>query len=354
VAALAGDDLRVELKYGADIRRTIGSGTLLVQEAQLGLALPELGPIDLHVAATATRFDATIDSNLRFATFGGAAQVIWRALDGLRASLGYRVAWRRFGAPVQVGIDSDLSSQAELRVAYTLHPALDLGATVDYLDLRSSLNVEPPNTPPAGGALGRIQRTFGGLDASYLPGGTISLFASVWGGTLRSDGDATDVQVGGAAAVVFGLRPQIDVIARYDLLFDWRTATAVGAADYQRHVGIIGLVGHASAIHREMRARAAEASEAPSLEHGQVRFKVRAPRASGVIVIGSWNDWSTDAAQQLRRTRDLDLWEASIEVAPGTYRYHFVVDGRPVRPVDAARYRPDGFGGEDGILEVPP
>jgi 1,4-alpha-glucan branching enzyme len=84
-----------------------------------------------------------------------------------------------------------------------------------------------------------------------------------------------------------------------------------------------------------------------------VRFRVRAPGAATVAVIGSWNDWAADRPEQrLRATRDPELWEGWVDVGAGDHRYHFLVDGRPVRPVDAPRYLPDDFGGEDGVLAV--
>jgi 1,4-alpha-glucan branching enzyme len=85
-----------------------------------------------------------------------------------------------------------------------------------------------------------------------------------------------------------------------------------------------------------------------------VRFVVRAAGAASVAVIGSWNDWEAGgAAQRLRRTREPDLWEVWMDLPTGQHRYHFLVDGRAARPADAAQYRPDGFGGQDGVVEVP-
>jgi 1,4-alpha-glucan branching enzyme len=99
----------------------------------------------------------------------------------------------------------------------------------------------------------------------------------------------------------------------------------------------------------------AESAQTPTPTAQGVRFRLRAGPATTVVVIGSWNDWDTDVpAQRLRRTRESGLWEAWVPVPPGDHRYHFLVDGRAVRPADAIRYRPDGFGGEDGVLEIMP
>ena len=46
------------------------------------------------------------------------------------------------------------------------------------------------------------------------------------------------------------------------------------------------------------------------------------------------------------------MFEVWLDLPAGSHRYHFVVDGQTRRPPDAPRYAPDGFGGEDGVLDV--
>ena len=88
---------------------------------------------------------------------------------------------------------------------------------------------------------------------------------------------------------------------------------------------------------------------------GKVRFSLRAPGASSVTVVGSWNAWASGVPEQsLRRTRDRELWEVSLDLPPGAHRYRFVRDGVALRPPDAERYRRDDFGGEDGVIDVSP
>jgi hypothetical protein len=354
LAALSGDSARLELRYGADMRQTVGSGTLFIQDAQLGLSLPELGPFGVRVAATGGRFDATIDPSLRFWSGGGAGELTWRALDRVRVGGAYRVAWRAFGVPAMVGIDSDLAQIGELRVAYAPSPALEVGASGAYLNLRSTLYNEPATTPLTG-ALARLQRFHGGLDTSFTPAGRVSAYGAAWAGTQRSESTASDRQIGGSAAVIVRLGRTLDAVARYDFFVDWRRPTdSTYMASYQRQIGMLGLIGHAVAMRRAALVRPAEHNQAPEVAGGKVRFRLRAPGASSVVVIGSWNDWTPDrVAQRLQRTRDPEVWEGWVEVEPGNHRYHFLVDGRPMRPVDAAQYRPDGFGGEDGVLTVP-
>jgi hypothetical protein len=179
---------------------------------------------------------------------------------------------------------------------------------------------------------------------------TVTTSASAWAGTQSTDGVETDRQFGGALAASQRAGDAFDVIVRYDLLVNRATS---GASDYARHVLTLALVGHLASSPARVAAMPVDGEQAPLIEGTRVRFRLRAPGAATVVVIGSWNDWGTDPpAQQLRSTRDPDLWEGWVDVGAGDHRYHFLVDGRPVRPVDAPRYLPDGFGGEDGVLAV--
>jgi hypothetical protein len=90
---------------------------------------------------------------------------------------------------------------------------------------------------------------------------------------------------------------------------------------------------------------------APSVGDGGVRFRILAPGASSVAVVGGFNAW--DATAHLLSGPDEDgLWEAVIPLHSGVWRYAFVIDGRWVAPPDAPRYEEDGFGGRHGVLEV--
>jgi hypothetical protein len=84
--------------------------------------------------------------------------------------------------------------------------------------------------------------------------------------------------------------------------------------------------------------------------HG-VRFRCVAPGAKAVAVVGGFNRW--DPGSDPLTDPDGDgIWEATVDVNPGIWRYAFVVDGDWVRPQGAQRYEDDGFGGVNGILEV--
>jgi hypothetical protein len=349
-AALAGETFRLELRYSADLLQTFGSGRLYIQDLDLSLSLPELGPVALRVGATGGRFDAGDFATDRFWSAGALAQATLRFLDHWRAVALYEIDRRQFGDPATILIRDDLSQLGQLRAVYVPHPMLELAADSEYLLLRS----RPTDATQSAARLTRLRA---GLSASYTPVDTVTLLASVWGGVQDAVGVESDRQGGGAAAVLVRVGRSFDAIARYDLLMN---RTGAADSDYSRQVLTIGLVGHLAAARpagprsRPPAAAVAVAVEgdlAPLVQDGRVRFRLRAPGAASVVVIGSWNDWQTEApAQQLQRTDDPDVWEAWVVVGAGDHRYHFVVDGKAVRPIDAPQYRPDGFGGQDGVL----
>jgi hypothetical protein len=372
--ALVGDDARLELRLDADIRQTLGSGALFIEDMQLTLLRPEVGPFDLRLTAMAGRFDATVDAALRFTSAGGAAQAVWRVAEGWRASLAYRLAGRWFGAPAVIGVAHDLTQDGELRVGFTPTRSITVGATVGYLDLRST---GPASSAGAGMtssdlAGSNLQRPSAGLDTSFAMAGPVSGYAALWTGALRSDGATSDLQVGGTAAVSVRLAAALDGLVRYDILVDRRRGAAAGEPDFERQLVMIGLAAHAAAP----RARALPpssgtlatavvsaavtpvASDGPPFLGGgppsfRVRFRLKAPGARTVAVVGSWNDWDRDAtAQTLHIAPETGLWEGSVVLPAGAHRFRFLVDGQLVRPPDAARYRADDFGGEDGIVDV--
>jgi hypothetical protein len=353
--ALAGDGVRVAARYDAGLTQTFGAGRLIVQGGDLSLWLPELGPVGLRLAATAGRFDASAFPSDRFWSWGARGALSLRLGDALRASAQYDLDRRIFGDPALIQIRSDLGQSARLRLDGRAGAELALGADAEYLVLNSDL-VDPTL------GTGHLRRLRGGLGATYTPRATVTVAASLWAGTQSSDSVEIDRQVGGALAASLRASASLDLVARYDLLVDRARGTG---SDYTRNLVSLALVGHRSVPPpRDLAALTvpspppaepdSDTGQAPRLEGGRVRFRLRAADARRVTVIGSWNDWAADdARQRLDRVGQSGLWEGWLALGPGAHRYHFLVDGRPLRPVDAPRYRADDFGGEDGVIEVP-
>jgi hypothetical protein len=72
--------------------------------------------------------------------------------------------------------------------------------------------------------------------------------------------------------------------------------------------------------------------------------------AASVAIAGDWNGWTPD----LLRNLGADIWEGVLQLAPGTYHFNLVVDGRDwVVPGGIATVS-DGMGGLLAILTVLP
>ena len=85
---------------------------------------------------------------------------------------------------------------------------------------------------------------------------------------------------------------------------------------------------------------------------GSVVFRIHAPEAANVSVVGSFNEWN-GTATPLAKTSD-GWWEARVALAPGSYEYAYVIDAKYTTPPEAIVTVEDGFGGRNGFLEVLP
>jgi hypothetical protein len=90
---------------------------------------------------------------------------------------------------------------------------------------------------------------------------------------------------------------------------------------------------------------------APEVRGTEVTFKVRAAEAQQVALVGGFNGWD-EHRQPMQGPDDAGIWRLTATIPPGSWRYSFVVDGKWVRPEGAPRYEEDGFGAENGVLDV--
>jgi hypothetical protein len=85
---------------------------------------------------------------------------------------------------------------------------------------------------------------------------------------------------------------------------------------------------------------------------GSVVFRVKAPDAVGVSVVGTFNEWESGATPLVKTAGG--WWEARVALAPGTYEYAYMVDGTYLTPPESLITLEDGFGRQNGVLEVLP
>jgi chromosome partitioning protein len=95
---------------------------------------------------------------------------------------------------------------------------------------------------------------------------------------------------------------------------------------------------------------AASAARAPVVTPEGVVFTVEAPDASRVVLAGDFNGWNPHGGEMERVG---DVWRKALQLAPGRYRYRYVIDGiwtnDPLNPA----VHPSPFGGEDSVVVVP-
>jgi hypothetical protein len=81
------------------------------------------------------------------------------------------------------------------------------------------------------------------------------------------------------------------------------------------------------------------------------------PLISGIQschVVGSFNDWNQTSHPMNDDDGD-GTWEATVELAPGEYRYKFLVDGNTwLEDPNAQDSADDGYGGSNSVIRVGP
>jgi len=82
-----------------------------------------------------------------------------------------------------------------------------------------------------------------------------------------------------------------------------------------------------------------------------VRFRVLAPGATSVSIVGDFNGW-TAGGLPMRRSGDGRLWTADIQLPLGRYSYGFLIDGHLVADPTAPTDMNDDFGAPNSVLMV--
>ena len=84
-----------------------------------------------------------------------------------------------------------------------------------------------------------------------------------------------------------------------------------------------------------------------------VRFQLSAERvrdARWVALVSSFNRWDT-SVHRLALGPD-GMWSVTVELAPGTYSYLFIVDGNPYNDLEDDGRAPCEWGGEYSVRVV--
>jgi Glycogen recognition site of AMP-activated protein kinase len=99
-------------------------------------------------------------------------------------------------------------------------------------------------------------------------------------------------------------------------------------------------------------AEGGETGEAPSTPTVDVVFSLPAETEAGQVALcGEFNDWSPETTSLTRG--DDRAWRVTVPLAPGTYRYKFLLDGETwENGTDADRYEENAYGTTDSVVVV--
>ena len=82
-----------------------------------------------------------------------------------------------------------------------------------------------------------------------------------------------------------------------------------------------------------------------------VHFELVDPAARHVCIAGNFNDWHPEVSEMI--AMGSGKWIKDFELAPGTYEYRFVIDGRWTTDPRSAHTVPNAFGETNSLLIVP-
>jgi 1,4-alpha-glucan branching enzyme len=86
-------------------------------------------------------------------------------------------------------------------------------------------------------------------------------------------------------------------------------------------------------------------------EKRRVTFKVRAPAAKEVNLVGEFNNWN--AYEHPMKKDDEGFWKVTVPLAPGRYEYKLLIDGRWWEDITDVNSIPNPFGTLNKLLFVP-
>jgi hypothetical protein len=109
--------------------------------------------------------------------------------------------------------------------------------------------------------------------------------------------------------------------------------------------------GRAGAVAMAPVAPAVTLTAAAGAEVRGTQFVLVAPDAKAVTVVGDFNDWSATATPLVRADGD-GVWWVTVPLAPGRYRYAFVVDGTVWQRDPEATTLEDEFGRPSSVVTI--
>ena len=87
---------------------------------------------------------------------------------------------------------------------------------------------------------------------------------------------------------------------------------------------------------------------------GDVTFTYQGA-ATTVLVSGDFNGWKDSVAAGAYAMKNVsgNTWELKTNLQPGSYQYKYIVDGNWIKDPSNPKSAPDGFGGQNSVIDVP-
>jgi hypothetical protein len=140
---------------------------------------------------------------------------------------------------------------------------------------------------------------------------------------------------------------------RFWIALDWLRrgrpvrVSPLGGLAFAAGIAILVLIGRSWIAPQQPSAPLATTAEG-----SKVQFVIVAPAASRVSLVGDFNDWSS-MATPMRRVGSNGVWEVTVPLDPGRYRYAFVVDGTTwLRDPSAPPELDDEFGRPGSVVTI--
>ena len=139
-----------------------------------------------------------------------------------------------------------------------------------------------------------------------------------------------------------------ETIIRYSVKLAEAASHGVPIVQYCRHcVGFEDYQALAAEVLRHESGNRRAGTSSPIVSSREVTFTLEAPGAEHVLLAGDFNDWVLDGSEMEPIG---GVWTKVIRLAPGRYRYRYVVDGQWQNDPSNTAIEPNAYGGHDSIL----
>jgi hypothetical protein len=332
---VATGGVRLRLAYFGDFRFAEAIGRLDSHSVELRAWLPAWGPLRVHGATFAGAFRTTKFAADQYLFAGGEIGARLTLAQGFAAVLATRAELRALEPDAVTGArPRDRLIAPSLRLPWLAAPWLEIAPGAAAVMVSSLTD----------GTQSEFRRWRAGLDV-LASAGIFTVSVSGWGGRI-SLGSLGETHAGGRLEIRVDVGANLQLFTAAELV----KPLSEGASDhFARQLVSLGVAGRISA--RRVPTSLEPRDLRPRVGPGGVRFRIEARAARSVALVGSWNDWEVPGTA-LAATDQPGVWEISQPLSRGAHRYHFLIDGEARRPPDAPRYVPDGFGSEDGVVDV--